>query len=139
MIMRIIATLILILGVVGACAGENLRAYESPQSAAEEFLSLIDQGNYQESWTEASSWLRNKIDANQWAEHAGRIRQPLGIVNHRDFNSIEFDDSLEDMPAGKYAFAFFDATLTDNGSASEMVGLMLQEDSTWRVIGYQTL
>ncbi len=136
--MRNIVTLILILGAVGACAGEDFRTNESPQSAAEAFLSLIDQGNYQKSWTEASAWLRNNVDANQWAEHAGRARQPLGIVNHRDFNSIEFDDSLEDMPAGSYAFAIFDTTLTNRRSATEMVGLMLEDDSTWRVIGYQT-
>ena len=136
--MRIIVTLVLILGLVGACASEDIRTNESPQSAAEAFLSLIDQDNYQESWTEASAWLRNNVDANQWAEHAGRIRQPLGIVNHREFNSIEFDDSLEDMPAGSYAFVYFDTTLTNNGSASEMVALVLEDDSTWRVIGYQT-
>ena len=83
--------------------------------------------------------MRDNVDATQWAEHAGRIRQPLGIVKHRDFKSVELEDSLEDMPAGNYAFVFFDTTLSNNGSASEMVGLMLEDDSTWRVIGYQTL
>lgn len=121
-----------------AGADEGIGTNESPQSAAEAFLTLIDQDNYQESWTEASAWLRKNVDAAQWAEHAGRSRQPLGIVTSREFKSVEFEDSLEDMPAGKYAFVFFSTTLSNDRSVSEMVGLMLEDDSSWRVIGYQT-
>lgn len=137
--MRIIIKLILILGFVGACADDNIGTGETPRSAAEAFLSLIDQDNYQESWTEASVWLRSNTDANEWAEHAGNFRRPLGVVSHREVTSVELEDSLEGMPAGKYAFAIFDTTLANDGSASEMVGLVLEDDSTWRVIGYQTL
>ena len=129
----------LILALVAACSSDPIEAGHSPQSAAEAFLLLIDQGNYQESWEEASAWLRNNVDAEQWGKHAGSFRQPLGAVEHRKFKSIEFHESLEDMPVGKYAFVFFDSSLADNGKASEMVGLMLDDDSMWRVIGYQTL
>jgi len=137
--MQKVVLLGLILATVAACAGGEIKANHSPQSAAEAFLLQIDKGNYQESWAEASTWLRNNVDAEQWAKHAGSYRQPLGTVRHRNFKSIEFHDSLEDMPAGDYAFVFFDSSLANNGSASEMVGLMLDADSMWRVIGYQTL
>jgi len=137
--MRLILNLILVLGFVGACTGEENRTNETPQSAAEAFLVLIDQDKYQESWAEASTWLRSTSNAIEWAEHAGRIREPLGVVSHRAFNSVELEDALEDMPEGSYALVFFDTTLENSGTASEMVGLMLEDDSTWRVIGYQTL
>jgi len=137
--MRLILQVILVLGFITACTGEENTTNESPQSAAEAFLALIDQDKYQESWAEASSWLRSKSNAIEWAEHAGRIRKPLGVVSHRAFISVELEDALEDMPEGNYAFVFFDTTLENSGSASEMVALMLEDDSTWRVIGYQTL
>ncbi len=137
--MRRIIVLGLILASVSTYAGEESKTDESPRLAAEAFLSLIDQGNYEDSWSEASTWLRDNVDAKQWAEHAGSYRKPLGNVDHREFSSIELEDSLEDMPPGKYAFVYFDTSLADNGSASEMVGLVLDSDSTWRVIGYQTL
>ena len=137
--MRITVMLGFMLAIIAACTGDEIETKDAPQSAAEAFLLLVDQGNYQQSWSEASTWLRDKVDANQWAEHAGGYRQPLGIVEDRKLNSVEFHDSLEDMPAGSYAFVIFDSSLADNGSASEMVGLMLEDDSTWRVIGYQTL
>lgn len=137
--MRRILTLMLVLGLAVACAVEKTKPEESPQAAAKAFLALIDQDNYQESWREASGWLRNKVDAIKWAEHAGRIRRPLGVVSHRTVRSVELEDALEDMPEGNFAFVSFDTILEDNSSASEMVGLMLEVDSTWRVIGYQTL
>lgn len=136
MLKAILPALIVVL--VTACASHGGATRHSPQSAAEAFLVLIDKGNYRESWAEASTWLRNKVDAKQWAEHAGSFRQQLGTVGHRQFKSVEFHDALEEMPEGRYAFVFFDSSLADNGRASEMVGLMLDDDSMWRVIGYQT-
>jgi hypothetical protein len=129
----------LLLAIVAACTSNEINSTQSPRSAAESFLFLIDRGNFQESWADASPWLKDNVDAAQWAKHAGSYRQPLGTVDHREFKSVEFHDSLEDMPAGKYAFVFFDSSLADNSSASEMVGLSLDVDSIWRVIGYQTL
>ncbi len=137
--MRKAVILGLLIVLAAGCTSEETRTKESLQLAAEAFLLLIDQGNYEDSWTNASAWLRNNVDANQWAEHAGSYRGPLGTVDHREFNSIEFHDSLEDMPPGAYAFVIFDSTLADNRSASEMVGFVLDDDQTWRVIGYQTL
>ena len=136
--MRNTLMLLLVCGLVAACSRKDIDTSDSPQSAAEAFLSLIDAGNYQESWTEASSWLRNYVDATEWAEYAGNMRQPLGVVSDRQFNTVEFHDSLEDMPDGSYALVFFDSVLADDRNASEMVGLMLDDDSSWRVIGYQT-
>jgi len=137
--MRLILKLILVLGFVGACAVEESGTNESPQSAAEVFLTQIDQDNYQESWAEASSWLRSTSNATEWAEHAGRIRNSIGVVSQRTFNSVELEDALEDMPENNYAFVYFDTTLENGSTTSEMVGLMLEDDSTWRVIGYQIL
>ena len=134
--LKVLLLLLMVLWVA-ACVSDDIDANNSPQSAAERFLFLIDQGNYRESWAEASTFLRSNVDAEQWTAHAGSYRQPLGNVAHREFKSIEFHYALEDMPAGDYAFVFFDSSLADNGKVSEMVGLMLDEDATWRVIGYQ--
>ena len=136
--MRNIIMLVMIFGLIAACANNDVNTEETPQAAAEAFLLLIDQGNYQETWSEASAWMRKHVDVNQWTEHAGSIRQALGNVDHREFHSIEFHDALEDMPAGNYALVYIDSSLGNDGSASEMVGLMLDDDSSWRVIGYQT-
>ena len=136
-------TRIAFLGVLfllaAACTSDEVAVTESPQSAAETFLALIDQGKYEESWAEASALLKDNVDAAQWAAHAGGYRQALGSLDHRLLDSIEFQDSLEDMPAGEYAFVVFDSTLADGSSAAEMVGLVLDDDAVWRVIGYHTL
>ena len=128
----------LMLVFVAGCANNEIEAVASPQSAAEAFLLLIDQGDYQTSWQEASAFLQSNVDADQWAEHAGSYRRPLGVVDERSVASIEYQDSLEDMPDGSYAFVLFNSSLADDRQASELVGLVQGEDSVWRVIGYQT-
>ena len=67
------------------------------------------------------AWLRDNVDAIQWAEHVRRIRRPPGVVRHRTFKFYELEEASEDMPQGTYAYVFFDTILDDNGSASEMV------------------
>lgn len=136
--MRIALISGLVIALIAACTSDEIGINDSPQLAAEAFLELIDQSNYEESWSEASAWLQDNVDADEWAVHAGSYREPLGTVDARALNSVEFHDSLEDMPAGEYAFVTFDTSLADEGSTSELVGLMMDEDSTWRVIGYQT-
>ncbi|MDJ0909621.1 MAG: DUF4019 domain-containing protein [Woeseiaceae bacterium] len=128
----------LLLSLVAACASNEVEPGDSPQSAAEAFLSLIDKGDYEGSWNQSSAWLRSMTDADQWAEHAGSYRQPLGDVLNREVTSIEIQESLEDMPAGQYAFVTFSSSLADGRNVTEMIGLMLDDDAAWRVIGYQT-
>ena len=43
------------------------------------------------------------------------------------------------MPDGEYAILIFDSSFANNGSASEVVVLALDDDSTWRVVGYYIL
>ena len=137
--MRNIMKLILISVLISACVSDEIKSVESPQSAAEAFLISIDQGNYEESWPVASALLRAKVEQDDWAKHLGNTRRPLGTLNHREVGSIEFHDSLEEMPVGEYAILIFDSAFTNNGSASEVVALALDDDSTWRVVGYYIL
>ena len=122
--------------LVNACVSDEIKSVESPQSAAEAFLILIDQGNYEESWAVTSALLRAKVEQDDWAKHLGNTRRPLGTLNHREVGSIEFHDSLEEMPDGEYAILIFDSSFANNDSASEVVGLVLDDESTWRGSGY---
>ncbi|NNE36637.1 MAG: DUF4019 domain-containing protein [Rhodothermales bacterium] len=78
-------------------------------------------------------------ERDRWSELATADRGRHLAEPARTLNSVELEDALQGMPEGNYAFVFFDTTLENSGTASEMVGLMLEDDSTWRVIGYQTL
>ena len=134
--MHNIKTLILISLFVSACATEQIRQQQALESAAGAFLTAIDQGNYLETWSKASASIHAKVEQDDWAVHIGNTRRPLGSLNHRDVVSIELHDSLEEMPDGNYALLTFESSFANNGSASEVVGLALDDDLTWRVIGY---
>lgn len=127
----------LVLALLSGCTSDTSAA-DSPEAAAMVFLELIDEGRYDETWSAASPWLQKQVDASGWAVHAGSSRQPLGNVNARSLQSVEYEDP-PDMPHGEYAFVIFDTLLEGDARATELVGLMLDDDSRWRVIGYQTL
>lgn len=120
-----------------ACGAEAVAAANAPETAARTFLAQIDRGGYDASWNAASGWLRNNVTATEWAAHAGQYRKPLGTIAKRTMLSVEFEEDLEDMPDGRYAFVTFDTMSGTGGRATELVGLVLGDDAVWRVIGYQ--
>ena len=128
----------LLLAVSNAAFASGAAPDDAPRFAAEEFLALIDASRYDATWSAASEWLRTNVDAEEWAEHAGRYRESLGEVESRVVKSVELLDELEEMPEGRYAFVTFDTTLADGRNATELVGLVLGGDNAWRVIGYQS-
>lgn len=136
--MRTSILLGLLFALLSGCSSDT-PAVDSAEAAAQAFLDLIDDGDYAQTWSEASPWLKEHVEAEEWAVHAGNYRRPLGNVSDRSLQSVEYDDAPEDMPAGEYAFVVFDTSLEDDASATELVGLMLDRESKWRVIGYHTL
>ncbi len=134
--MRDATILVLISLFFGGCTPAEITPQDAAETAAGAFLISIDKGNYQESWLDASILMRAKVAQEDWADHVSSTRQPLGVRKHRATDSIELLDSLEEMPDGKYALVAFTSTFSDNREATEVVGLVLDSESTWRVIGY---
>ena len=124
--------------LVGACASENMSKQDTAESAATAFLQTVDRGNYSETWSNCAAVVRDKLEPGDWANYVASTREPLGAIKHREFSAIEFHESLDDLPDGDYALLSFDGLFEKGGNVEEVVGLALEGDSTWRVIGYYT-
>ena len=131
--------LVMLSGFLGACTGEETTIKESPQSTAEEFLSLIDRGNYEESWKYTSTWLRGQVDSDDWTQQVRIFRHPLGTVFHRELISINMDTVIEDGAVRRLAAVIYECNFPANEKATEVVGLTWDDDSAWRVVAYQTI
>ena len=123
---------------VGACATESTSRQDAAESAARAFLQSIDKGRYSETWSDCAEVMREKIESDDWANYVANTREPLGAAKHREFSTIEFLDSLDEMPDGDYALVAFKGSFEKGGSVEEVVGLALENDSSWRVLGYYT-
>jgi hypothetical protein len=105
-------------------------------SAAQKWLSLVDEGKYIESWKEAAEYLRNAVKQDQWEQSMQAVRKPLGKLVLRDVKSVNNRTSLPNAPDGKYVVIQFETSFENKKSAVETVTPMLDKDGRWRVSGY---
>ena len=129
-------TLLASLGMAGAAESKIADKKEVAVAAAKEWLVLVDEGKYAESWDAAAELFQNAVPKGQWAQQLGGARQPLGKVLKREFKSKAFKTSLPGAPDGEYVVIQFQTSFTDKKAAIETVTPMLEKDGRWRVSGY---
>jgi hypothetical protein len=100
------------------------------------WLSLTDQGQYEQSWTDAASLFQAAISTADWVRSLTAVRLPLGKLKSRELASATFSRTLPGAPDGEYVVFQFSTSFENKASAVETVTAMKDEDETWRVAGY---
>lgn len=103
---------------------------------AEEWLALVDRGEYEESWREAASLFRSSVTVEQWQQALDGARKPLGELESRTLEGAEYATSLPGAPDGEYVVIQFDTSFEHKESAVETITPMKDTDGIWRVGGY---
>jgi len=129
-------TLFAILAVSTGLLFAAAKPEEEGQKSAEQWLALIDSGNYAESWNTAAGYFKAAISGQQWEQTLNAVRKPLGQIVTRKLKSATYAKSLPGAPDGEYVVLQFDTSFTNKKSAVETVTPMLDKDGLWRVSGY---
>lgn len=111
-------------------------AEKAAQAASEQWLALVDQGQYAESWGTAASYFKNAVSEKQWMQSMKGARQPLGKMISRRLKSAIFTTSLPGAPDGQYVVIQYATSFENKASAVETVTPMRGPDKQWRVSGY---
>lgn len=75
-----IPTLLVSILFTGGCRKSpqsNPQAEQAAITAAKEWLSLVDTGDYAKSWDEAAVHFKNAVPKDQWGQTAKAVREPL--------------------------------------------------------------
>ncbi len=104
--------------------------------AAELWLKLVDNGEFNKSWKEASEYLRNAVKMEPFAQSLKPVRNPLGKVITRKVKSTTYATSLPGAPDGEYVIVQFETSFENKKESVETVTPMLDKDGKWRVSGY---
>src|ERR1700760_920437 len=64
-------------------------AVPTPDDRARQWLVLVDDKNYAQSWTEAAKAFQGKQKSQDWATKEAATREPWGAVASRDLKSID--------------------------------------------------
>ncbi len=134
-IMRSLTIMTLVLTFV-PCAVFSGEAEDQAVKAAEEWLALVDQGEYEESWQEAATLFKSAVTVEQWQQALNASRKPLGELESRQLKGADYMTSLPGAPDGEYVVIQFDTSFTNKKAAVETVTPMKDEGGIWRVSGY---
>jgi len=103
-------------------------ATPTPDDRAKQWLVLVDDKNYAQSWSEAGKAFQNRQKTDAWAKDAGTRREPLGAVASRGLKSI-------DLSRSNVAVIKYDSVFAHKASAVETVTLSF-ENGGWVVTDY---
>jgi len=111
---------------------------EQPRTAqqfVEEWLSLIDAGEYETTWQSTAPIFQSKIGSKKWAKMAKSVRKPLGKFNSRKLLGAIYKSDIPRAPIGDYVIFQYESKFSKNGGAIETVTPMLVE-GRWKISGY---
>ncbi|SHJ35898.1 Protein of unknown function [Malonomonas rubra DSM 5091] len=136
---RIHIFLILIaLGIIYVSYTNNLPKKEQIQvadAAAQEFLQMVDAGRYDDSWVIAAPYLRQEIPQEKWLQELTDLRTKVGKLNERSLEDANFTAAIKEMPDSVLMLLEYTANY-EKGVFKEMITLIRESDTRWRVVGY---
>jgi len=139
--MKLRTGLVLALIILGLLFSMNsLKANEVAEKAAATaagaWVSLVDGGDYAESWNQTAGFFKNAVTKEQWQQSLKAVRAPLGKMVARKLKSKQYTKTLPGVPDGECVVIQYETTFENKKSAIETVTPMLDKDGKWRVSGY---
>ncbi len=111
-------------------------AVQEAQTAAESWLALVDEDAFGESWDEAASLLRERIERADWVQKAERLRDSVAAFSSRALTRTQYRNALDRLQSdGPFVLLKYRSTF--KADRFEEVLLTVRQDTTWKVAGYQ--
>ena len=129
-----VSVFVVLISIAGAQAQEP--DTKAAKVAADTWLTLVDTGNYAQSWETAATFFKNAVPSERWQAAANTARSPFGGFKSRTLKSATTATTLPGAPDGEYVVFDFDATYEKKSAAAERVTVVREKDGSWRVVGY---
>jgi hypothetical protein len=104
-------------------------------TVANEWLKIVDAGNYSESWQKSDSFFQSQLSEQKWSGALKSVRTPLGDVNSRTKVAAKEYTSLPGVPDGMYTVIQFETNFENKESATETLTLS-KSSGAWLPVGY---
>lgn len=114
--------------------GDTSAKEKAAREAADRWLTLVDTGQFGDSWSTASNQFKSHGPVEAWAKNIVQQRSPLGRKLERKLRGTDYTRSTPGFPPGEYVMIVFEAQYA-NKPALDIVTCVL-EDGRWKVTGY---
>lgn len=102
---------------------------------AEQWLALLDQGKFADTWTYASKYFQANMPQDKWVQVLTSAQQQLGKAANRKMTGREARENIPGAPAGQYILVGYATDFEKKPGLLETV-TFISEDGTWKVVGY---
>ena len=109
---------------------------DAGRQSAQQWLVVLDQGNYAASWDASAHIFQSAISKAEWEKAAASVRNPFGALEKREQTSATYAEQLPGAPAGQYVVLQYRAQFAGGKTATETVTSMKEGDGAWHVVGY---
>jgi len=110
-------------------------AEDKARYAAEQWIVLVDDGQYEQSWKESAKSFQVWITSEEWQKRAAEDRGRLGRKTFRKLKEIKSSTSAKGQPAGQILVKY-QSSFEKKKNIVEMVTTVLEDDGVWRVSSY---
>jgi len=117
-------------------AAERRTREKEARATAEEWLNLIDKGDYAAAYSREPARLRAATTEEQFVRSMQGRRQPFGGVISRNFIGAAFTRKLTGAPDGNYESILFKTSFENKKLAAERV-ILGRESGGWKVVDYR--
>jgi hypothetical protein len=105
--------------------------------AVEQWLLLIDGGNFGDSWKGAAQVFKLGVNEQEWVSEFAAMHARLGKTTTRELKSAQFSTTLRGAPtSGEYVTMSFLTKYANAPVATETIVATKEADGAWRIAGY---
>lgn len=109
------------------------------EQAAIAWLSIIDQGQYKESYEQSSLFFKKEITSKKWVEALNSVRKPLGKLLSRKILSKMIQQDIpngNEVIKGTFCIIQAQSSFQNLKSSIETISFQQESDGQWRATGY---
>jgi len=132
---NIIVEFAIVIVLAGIAIAADTGKERASLAAAEKWIALIDAGNYADSWEEGAADFKTAVNKEQWQTLLQDGHPSLGKVMSRKLQAL-YHSSLPGQPDSELAVVRFETIFANTKSVDEIVTLIQDGGSQWRVTGY---
>jgi len=144
MVLRKYLSIVIMLSVLVliACGKKESSVKTNPEAekiavaAADQWLKLVDDGQYAESWELSAGLFKRAVEKEVWDKQLNAVREPLGKLINRKVIKKDYMTSVPGAPDGEYVVIQYSTNFENKKNAIETVTPMKDKDGQWRVSGY---
>lgn len=105
------------------------------ESAAKNYLALIDSKQYDKTWAASGPALRTTSTKIAWVNGLALTRKTFNVSSKREIEGFGFSTRIDTaVPVGEYVLVQF-KNVSGNVTTTEKV-VMQKDQSAWKIIGY---